>query len=311
MAAVTVVVPSYNAAATIERCLGALRDEAVADGTCDVVVVDSSDDGTDALVRARFADVTLLRLDGGRVNAAKARNVGARHAREKGASIVVFVDADCVVERGFVAALRAAHDEHDADVVAGAILVDPITSPAALLLGAIEFAEFAPRRRARALSFAPSCSLSFRIETFFDAGAFPEEWERSHDLVLCHRYAQLGRGPILFEPRARVHHIVTTGVRGALKHAALLGRWSARVRRAHHDMKGSFLVDRPALLPLVAAWRYGRIFTRLLSASERRWLAAAHVVGAPLVLLGLSAWSMGFAQGSASPSTPGETSTTP
>jgi GT2 family glycosyltransferase len=109
---VSFIVPTFNAAGTVETCLRALR--AAAPPGAEIVV---SDDGSldDTVARARpFADRVVVRpCQGG---AARARNDGARVARGR---VLFFVDADVVAPADAVAgALR--HLERGADAVFGA-----------------------------------------------------------------------------------------------------------------------------------------------------------------------------------------------
>ncbi|MGD9496670.1 MAG: glycosyltransferase family 2 protein [Armatimonadota bacterium] len=86
---ISVVIPAYNAAGTIERALHSVYAQ-----TCDaitevVVVDDGSTDGTAAIVRERFPDVTLIQQ----------ANAGGTRARNRGVAAatgdwVAFLDAD-------------------------------------------------------------------------------------------------------------------------------------------------------------------------------------------------------------------------
>src|SRR6476469_9419044 len=76
---VSVVIASYNASSTIERCLRALTTISTA-VPFEVVVVDSSQDGTAEVIAANFPEVTLLRA-GTRLYPGDARNLGVEKAR--------------------------------------------------------------------------------------------------------------------------------------------------------------------------------------------------------------------------------------
>jgi glycosyltransferase involved in cell wall biosynthesis len=286
----SVVIPSYNMAPNIGRCLESVMTQETS-ASFEVIVVDSSNDGTEQLVRDRFPNVTLIHLPK-RTNAAAARNIGIRRSR---APVVAFLDADCVPEVHWVDAILKAH-EGPFDLVSGGLVPATPHTLAGLMLFTIEFSEFLPRSRPRQTAFAPSCNISAKVKALASVGFFPEESQRSHDLIFCWRYARLGRGPILFEPAIRVRHISRAGLRDALQHLALLGRFSAMVRRAH-PMRGSFLVAWPALIPLLVPFRYVCILGRLLRSTTGKWLAPVYVVSTPLILLGLAAWTRGFMKG--------------
>lgn len=120
---VSVVVPTHNRRALLERLVRALEAQENAPAYEVVVVDDGSVDGSyDELERlAAASGVTLVpvRLDtsGG---PAVARNTGWRTAR---APRVAFIDDDCVPDRAWVAALT--NRLEDADIVQGRTVPDP------------------------------------------------------------------------------------------------------------------------------------------------------------------------------------------
>ena len=102
--AFSIVVPAFNAARTIERCLQSVFDQAFEDFEL-IVVDDASHDGTVAIV-SRFADPRLKLMR-------NARNVGPAEARNRGlesaeAPFIIFVDADDWIEPSFLAEADAA-----------------------------------------------------------------------------------------------------------------------------------------------------------------------------------------------------------
>ncbi|MCA1814169.1 MAG: glycosyltransferase [Halobacteriales archaeon] len=91
----SVIIPVLNEGARLRRCLDAVRAQDL-DGDMEVIVVDggSTDGGPD---RARQLPVRLLAAPG--TTAGAARNIGAAHARGR---FLVFTDADCVPQRGWL-----------------------------------------------------------------------------------------------------------------------------------------------------------------------------------------------------------------
>lgn len=109
-ASVTVVIPTFENAATIGDAVRAVVPQAD-----EVLVVDdASADGTADVARAHGARVLTVR---GR-SAAHARNVGWEAARH---DVVLFTDSDAVPEPGWAAALRRAFDDPSVDVAGGPI----------------------------------------------------------------------------------------------------------------------------------------------------------------------------------------------
>ena len=108
----SVIVASYNSRRTIANCLQSLRRQ-VTDQAFEVLVVDSSNDGTGDLVAERFPEVGLLRFQE-RKYPGDARNAGIEAAR---AEIVASVDADCEAREDWVERILEAHRHSDGEPV--------------------------------------------------------------------------------------------------------------------------------------------------------------------------------------------------
>jgi glycosyltransferase involved in cell wall biosynthesis len=88
---ISIIVPTYQAADVIRRCVSALSDQSVARERYEILVVDDgSTDGTVAAARDAGADRVLTLSHGG---PAVARNAGVEAAA---GDLVLFTDADCV-----------------------------------------------------------------------------------------------------------------------------------------------------------------------------------------------------------------------
>jgi GT2 family glycosyltransferase len=96
----SIIVPVYDGAATLEACLAALRREMLA-GDELIVIDDASTDASGAIAAAAGADVVRLPANRGQ---AAGRNVGASKAQGE---VLFFVDADVVVHPGAAARVRA------------------------------------------------------------------------------------------------------------------------------------------------------------------------------------------------------------
>src|SRR3982750_2424346 len=91
---ISVVIASYNARDTIGQTLAALLGGAAPAVPFEVIVVDSSTDGTGELIASRFPDGLLVPSER-RLYPGDARNVGVERASGR---IFAFTDADCVVD---------------------------------------------------------------------------------------------------------------------------------------------------------------------------------------------------------------------
>lgn len=119
----SVIVPTYNGAALLERILQPLLDDPAASEV--IVVVDGSRDGS-------FELVSRLAREEPRLRPLFIENRGDMGARETGAreatgEVVLFVDDDVLASPGLVTGHAAIHAARSADVVVGYM---PVTPPA-------------------------------------------------------------------------------------------------------------------------------------------------------------------------------------
>jgi len=114
--AVSVIVPAYNEARWIEHTVRAVLAQQLSEGeTFEVIVVDAAS-SDDTCERAASMPVRLLRS--GRRSSYVARNLGIDSAK---AELLVFLDADCIPDAGWLAALVGCSRREDAGYVAGRI----------------------------------------------------------------------------------------------------------------------------------------------------------------------------------------------
>ncbi|MBI4818509.1 MAG: glycosyltransferase [Deltaproteobacteria bacterium] len=286
--ALSVVIPAYQMRDELASCLDALMSERSDAGVSfEVIVVESSGDSTAADLADRFTEVTFVDV-GARAFAGEARNIGARRAR---APIIAFLDADCIIEPGWVEATIRSHESVDA-IVGGAVLPRPPISASGLLLFAIEFSEFLPRGKRREMRFVPSYSMSLRSSTMAATGGFSAELEVSEDVAFCAAARRAGRR-VLFEPSVRVRHVDRSGFQRALGRLHKLGEGSGRAR-VLHELHGSFIARFRPLVPLLVPYRFAMIFGRVAASDHGIERALAYALGAPIVLLGLGSWAHGF-----------------
>lgn len=107
---ISVIIPNYNGAATIRRCLEAVFASDFE--RFEVVVVDDCSTDASVDIIAGFP-CELVRLER-RSGAAAARNAGARRATGE---VLFFIDADCVVRPDTLALVDAASSKHRGELL--------------------------------------------------------------------------------------------------------------------------------------------------------------------------------------------------
>ena len=108
---VSFIIPAYNAADTIERCLNSIVTQSWGDMSYEIIVIDdaSTDDTCDvvAAYQSKHPNITLLKQPENHRQGA-ARNRGVKIAKGE---YVCFVDSDDAVTEGIVSAIRLAKEK--------------------------------------------------------------------------------------------------------------------------------------------------------------------------------------------------------
>jgi glycosyltransferase involved in cell wall biosynthesis len=217
--AVSVVVPAYNAAATLPACLLALRNQMLPPGEI-IVVDDGSTDDTPAIARDYGVRVLATRRRSG---PAVARNLGARAACY---DIVAFTDADCEPAVDWLEQLVApfdaaqgvpsgpAQDRPSGEVmtaepvvgVRGAYRTRQRSLVARFVQQEYEHKYTRTARLAR-IDFIDTYSAAYRRDVFLDNGGFEVAFDRPsvEDQELSFRLARKGY-KMVFAPAAIVYH---------------------------------------------------------------------------------------------------------
>jgi len=229
---VSVIVPAYNASATIGKALEALSKQNCFQPFEVIVVDDGSVDDTANIVRS-FASVIYVRQDN--AGPASARNHGARLARSE---FLAFTDSDCIPHEDWISQLMAGFGETQVGVVAGSY---GIANPESRLAQCI-FSEIRWRHTHLMPDFPNSFgSYNFcvRKEIFEAVGGFNTAYRHAsgEDNDLSYKIIQSG-WRIYFQRKALVDHYHPTRVVKYLKEQFRHGFWRVKMYRDHPRMMG-------------------------------------------------------------------------
>jgi len=283
-----VVVASFRPGPVIDQCLKALLAQQGGDA-CQIIVVDSSADGTAERLRRDFPTVEVITLDK-QTHQSSARNIGIARTQ---APFIAITDQDCIVPPDWLARLLARHQEEDYALVGGAIGNGTPTSAVGTASYLIEFNEFMPVGKPRLVSMVPHCNVCFRREVFSTVGSFiavpPGAEDQVFNFLLCQRGHR-----IFFDPTIIVDHLNRTQFAPFLRHQRLLGLGSAVARRTV-AIPGQMFVRHPSLVYTLPLVRLARTTSRLLAQNRRALLQYLRLL--PILLPGYVAWAKGFRAG--------------
>ncbi|MCS6827225.1 MAG: sugar transferase [Caldilinea sp.] len=232
----SVIVPVYNGAGTIERCLNALATQTVAPERYEVIVVDDGSTDQTAAAIERWhkthphVQLTLLLQEN--AGPAAARNRGAVAAR---APLLLFTDADCAPTPTWIEAMAAPFADPDVAGAKGAY----VTEQTGLVPRFVQ-AEYEDRYDRMAgqaqIDFIDTYSAAYRRSIFLENQGFDPIFTTAsvEDQEFSFRLAQKGYR-LVFAPAARVSHLHDSGVREYFRRKYYIGFWKALMIRWHPE----------------------------------------------------------------------------
>jgi hypothetical protein len=278
----SVVIAAHNAATVIEDCLLALQ-AAAAGRNVEIIVADSSTDGTVTAIRERFPGVTVQHF---------AKPMAIPHLRGAGIAvtrgeIVALLDPYCIVGERWVSEIVRAHAQRPEPAIGGAVALDDEGQPG-LVRWATYFAEYAgfvpPLQEGPGAELAGS-NIAYKRRALGPSAAWPHTgfWKTfvnrqlqadGHTLWSDPGLLVTLRKPIPFAEflRSRYHH----------------GRCFAAMRVAGGRRSTRWLRAVTAfLLPVVALWR------QTCSIWPKARYRAKFVMSMPLLFLFHANWAWG------------------
>ncbi|MFV1987402.1 MAG: glycosyltransferase [Gemmatimonadota bacterium] len=293
----SVIIPARDEAANIERAIRAVLADDTHGAVVEIIVVDAgSVDDTVARSEAAGARVVSLPRDMADRNPALSRNRGAAVAV---GDRLIFLDADCEPQPGWLAAIDSAH-EAGARIVGGSFELPPGLTPSARCdYYAGWYHAHAGCARGPKPSTPPG-NLSVDRDVFRSTSGFDETPFVAYSHEELRMQAELARAgfPTFFEPSAVVTHRNRPGLVNLLKrnyrwgYSALESKTTsgaARFRWVYRSPAVPVLLAFPLALPTA-------LYICTVWARNRRWEAVAWF---PLIFAARVAWSTGMFVGGA------------
>ena len=282
---VSVVMPCFQSAEHVRAALHALETQQTS-ASYEIIVVDSSSDGTDLIIRREFPDVRLIHF-AERRQAGTARNIGVGAARGEA---ILFIDSDTIPCATWIDRMWHALNNGADGICGGMSNGTPwsITGSSGFYL---EFFRFLTHGGApEPVCLLVSGNSGFRRETL--AGNSYADRSAGEDFLFSLQLFESGRR-LLFVPAAVVAHQNRTGLRRVLRHQRLLGVGAYFYRT---DYSPATMRLFKALPPLVFLMPFGVMLWIGWTILGRRRIGDLLRFGItlPLCLIANAAWAMGF-----------------
>lgn len=197
---VSIIIPTFNGAARIGKCLEALLPQTAPVNAEVLVVDDGSTDGTGDIV-SRYSSVRLISQSN--AGPAAARNRGAVEAK---GTIILFTDDDCVPTSDWLAAMIKPFDDPEVVGVKGAYR----TRQQSLVARFVQ-ADYEDRYHLMAalpeIDFIDTYSAAFRRDRFLEMNGYDTSFPVAcaEDIELSYRMSDCG-WKMKFVPTAIVYH---------------------------------------------------------------------------------------------------------
>jgi len=285
---VSVVVPCYQPGALIDGCLQDLCAQDL-DGPFEILVVESTGDGTAKRLTARFPRVRVI-APPRRTLPAEAQNIGVAAAA---GPFVAITNHDCRIPPDWLGRLLARHASGTYAAVGGAVINGTPNSLIGTAAYWSEFNEFTPGRPAGIVPGVPQCNVCFRRTALVGATPFPTVRFGAEELTFNYELTRAGQR-FFFDPAIPITHLNRTTLAAFLRHQRVLGTGSAMARRLV-PLPGGVAVRHPALIPLLPFLRLGRLLGRVATRHPAQLTKVALL--SPLLLYGYGVWAAGFLEG--------------
>lgn len=283
---ISIIIPAYNARHTIGKNLSSLSQQDYK-GKKEILVVNSSQDGTESFIHQNFPEVQVIQLPR-RAYTGEAKNIGLKKAQGE---VIAFIDSDCIASPQWLST-AAQRYEQGYRIVGGSIgntNFSKIVSKAEYFL---EVIQLSPGSRARFVNLISTANCFFSRKIFDKYGPFPSI-RKGVDMIFSHYLIEQGE-KILFDPRMKVSHACTSNFFRYIQKQILHGEYSMVTRR-QAKLPGAFLAHNFLFVPFLPLIRSLSVVKHILSLEVG--LMKDFLLTFPIFIAGNLAWSYGFGKG--------------
>ena len=240
----SVIIPSYNSKDTILHTLKSLFEELKkVDFSVEVIVVDSSSDGTDKLIKENFPELNLIKLEK-QTYQGRARNIGAKNSK---GDYLIFIDSDCVLCDDYFKKVDEIVSKYGDEYAAfgGGILNGTSKSIVGTSMFILQFRDFLLNSEMEVKNF-PATNSIYKKNEFLKMGGFPEDLGSSEETLFNLEFSK--KYKILYSPSFCVYHLNRKNLKGFLLHQIKNGYNFFEFKKRYRY--GSKISRNPIFLPL-------------------------------------------------------------
>ena len=226
---ISVVIPTYNGAKTIEKCLEAAFASKY--GNFEVIVVDDcSQDNSVELIK-RFP-CKLVRLEH-RSGASKARNAGAE---ESSGEIIFFTDSDCLLQPDTLSIIDQTFTSTGPDVITGGTYTLMPYDEKFFSIFQSVFVNYSETGKPDNPDYIAAHAMIISSDQFKKSGGFPEVFlPIIEDVEFSHRLRRSGLR-LRINPEIQVQHIFNFSLSGSLRNAFKKTKYWVIYSRGNKDL---------------------------------------------------------------------------
>ncbi len=209
---VSVIIPTFCEEENIEHCLRSVQKQVFEDGKIETIVVDSNSPDKTREIAQKYATKVVNQKARG---VSKARNVGAQEAKGE---LLLFLDADTILDRRFIARIYETLTKSNAVCVVGAMagLERSGTLNNMFKLVHYSFVNWISELTARlGFPFFPTVCCACRKSVFNRIGGFDEGLAVAEDLIFSLKMGRAGK--CLVNTRAKAY----TSLRRVMKNGRM------------------------------------------------------------------------------------------
>ena len=230
---ITIIVPTYNSANTVRKCIESLFG--IDYPKYDILIVDDGSIDNTINILEEYKD-RIACIKNAHVGPSKCRNIAAKQAKGE---FLAFTDSDCIVDKNWLRELAKGFINDMIVSVGGSQLspsdetyfgrrVQDFFELTGFLGGYIKNKS---NKEVRQVAHNPSCNAMYRKAAFLDIGGFDETLWPSEDVDLDYRLKKRG-SEFRYNPQAIVYHYRPQNLRNLLhmmfRYGIMQGRLTKR-----------------------------------------------------------------------------------